>query len=86
MALSYHSWLDMAAVLFLLAFPAMNVEDPLSASVLNASMKIKGVCVMCAQSIMHAVRRCFCHRSALREQTSLGILGRYDHPRCLPEQ
>ena len=71
MALSYHSRLDMAAVLFFLAFPALDVEGPLPASVLNASMKIKGACVMRAQSIMHAVKRRFCRWSTLREQTSV---------------
>ena len=39
MGLSYHKWLEMAVVLFFLAFPGMDVGNPLPASVLNASMK-----------------------------------------------
>jgi hypothetical protein len=60
MGLSYHRWLEMAVVLFFLAFPGMDVGNPLPASVLNASMKTMGVDVMRAQSIMPPVKRCFC--------------------------
>jgi hypothetical protein len=50
MGLSYHRWLEMAVVLFFLAFPEMDVGNPLPASVLNASMKTMGCrCDACAK-------------------------------------
>src|SRR2546421_4064777 len=55
MGLSYHKWLEMAVVLFFLAFPGMDVGNPLPASVLNASMKTRGVDVIRVRSIMPAV-------------------------------
>jgi hypothetical protein len=42
-------------------FLLMCVENPLPASVLNASMKTKGACVMRALRAMNVVKRCSCH-------------------------
>src|SRR6266581_8062968 len=45
---------------------ATGEENPLPASVLNASMKTKDDCVKYAQRIMYAVKSCSCHCSILR--------------------
>jgi len=55
------------------SFLAMCAENPLPASVLNASMKIKGVCVMCVRGATHVVKRCSCHWSIHREPGYVGI-------------
>jgi hypothetical protein len=36
----------------------MDVENPLPASAVSVSMKIKGVCVMSARKITNALKRC----------------------------
>src|SRR5436309_12318076 len=57
----------------------MCAENLLLISVLDASMKTKGTCVMHVQSIMHAVKRCFCRRSTRRERASVDIRVRTPH-------
>ncbi len=49
------------------SFRAAYVENLLSASVCNASMKIKGVCVMCAQRTINVAKRYPCRWSTHRE-------------------